>query len=155
MSDEPKTENKTKIFAEGISRILLRMLPLAPGPEIYDLIFDLSKLRTSPDEKVKKAYESLHETSTLISDLEDGLKERLEKVEKLKGEYDRYSALAEVEEDKAKALVAQLELTIGKGQPKERLISLFLNITAGIIVFIIGVFASPYVSKWLGIAVTS
>jgi predicted RNase H-like nuclease (RuvC/YqgF family) len=153
MNDTPKKDNKTKVFAEGMSRVLLRMLPFVPGPEIYDLIFDLSKSRTSLDEKVKKSYESLHETSTLISELEDGLKERVEKVEKLKEEYDRYSALAELEEDKAKALVTQLELTIGKGQPKERLISLFLNITAGIIVFVLGVAASPYVSKWLGITV--
>ena len=62
------------------------MLPLVPGPEIYDLIKDLSKSRTSLDEKVTKAYESLHETSTLISELEDGLKERVSKVEKLKEE---------------------------------------------------------------------
>jgi hypothetical protein len=119
---------------------------------IYDLIVDLSKSRTSLDEKVKKAYESLHETSTLISELEDGLKDRVTKVEKLKEEYDRYSALAEVEEDKAKAIVAQLELTIGRGKPRERIISLLLNIAAGILVFILGVFASPHLKEWLGIA---
>ncbi len=154
MSDEYKFEGKAKIITERTPRILLRMLPLVPGPEIYDLIKDLSKSRTSLDEKVTKAYESLHETSSLISELEGGLKERVSKVEKLKKEYDRYSALAEVEEDKAKALVKQLELTIGKGQPRERLISLFLNITAGIIVFVLGVFASPHLSRWLGIAIS-
>tara|TARA_R110002050_G_scaffold45998_2_gene108424 strand:+ start:20831 stop:21298 length:468 start_codon:yes stop_codon:yes gene_type:complete len=155
MSNNPKRDNKTKVFAEEISKILLSMFPFVPGKDIYDLILDLSKSRKSLDVKVKKAYESLQETSALISELEDGLKERVDKVEKLKGEYDRYSALANVEEDKARALLAQLELTIVKGQPKERLISLLISIMAGIFVFILGVFASPYVSKWLGIGVTS
>lgn len=153
MTDGPQYEGKAKIIVKRTSRVFLRMLPFIPGPELYDLIVDLSKSRTSLDEKVTKAYDSLHETSTLISELEEGLKERVSKVEKLKEKYDRYSALAEVEEDKAKALIAQLELTIGKGQPRERLISLFLNIAAGLLVFILGVFASPHLIKWLGIAV--
>lgn len=88
----------------------------------------------------------------MVSELEDGLKDRVTKVEKLKEEYDRYSALAEVEENKAKALVTQLELTIGKGKPRERIISLLLNIAAGILVFILGVFAGPHLKEWLGIA---
>ncbi len=151
MSEDLRSESKAKIVGERMTRVLLRMLPLVPGPEILDLIVDLSKSRTSLDEKVTKAYESLHETSTLIAELEQGLKDRVKKVEKLKEEYDRYSALAEVEEDKAKALVAQIELTIGKGRGLERFISLLLNIVAGILVFVLGVFIGPYITEWLGI----
>ena len=89
---------------------------------------------------------------SLIAELEDGLKDRVSKVERIREEYDRYSALAEIEEDKAKALVTQLELTVGKGKFRERAISLLLNITAGLIVFAFGVFASPYLREWLGLA---
>lgn len=151
MSSEESGEGKAKILSKHLSRVILRMVPFVPGPELYDLINDLSKSRTSLDQKIKRAYESLQETSSLISELEEGLKERVSKVEKLQGEYERYSKLAEVEEEKAKALLSQLEITIGKGRTQERLISLLLNLAAGIIVFILGVFAGPYLTMWLGL----
>ncbi len=150
MPQDSAPESKSKIVSERITRILLRMLPLVPGPEIYDLITDLSESRSSLDEKVNQAYESLQATSKLIAELEDGLKDRVAKVEKLKEEYDRYSALAEVEENKAKALLSQLELTVGKGKAQERVISFVLNLVAGVIIFVLGALASPYIARWFG-----
>lgn len=151
MAEESSTEDKSSILSKNLSRILLRMVPFVPGPELYDLLNDLTKSRTSLDQKITKAYDSLQETSTLISELEEGLKERVSKVEKLRQEYEHYSKLAEVEEENAKALVKQLEITIGKGKNRERIISLFLNLLAGLIVFVLGVFAGPYLTTWLGI----
>ena len=143
-------EPKAKVFTKNITRAALRMVPFIPGPELYDLLNDLNKSRTSLDEKVTKAYESLKETSQLISELEDGLKERVSKVEKLKEEYDRYSELAEVEEQKAGALIKQLEISLGKGKTKDIVVSLLLNLFAGLIIFVLGIFASPHLAKLIG-----
>jgi len=145
--------NSLSLILRHIRRILLRMMPFIPAPEIYDLINDLNKSRTSLDEKIDRAYESLQETSSLISELEKGLKDRVNKVERLKAEYEKYSKLAEIEEDKARALIQQLELTIGMGRLKERVVSLLLNLIAAVIVFMLGVIFGPALTKLIGIKV--
>jgi len=134
-----------------IKRALLRFIPLVPGPEIYDIIEDLKRSRTSIDEKIQKAQESLQETSRLINELEENLKERTEKLTFLRQEYERYSKLAEVEEDKANALIQQLELSIGKGKTRERWVSLVINVIAGIIVFVLGILLGPMIISWFGL----
>lgn len=148
---ENESEPKAKMLTKHMTRAALRMLPFIPGPELYDLLNDLSKSRTSLDQKVTKAYESLQETSQLISELEEGLKERVTKVEKLKDEYDRYSELAEIEEGKAGALIKQLEISIGKGKKRDIWVSLMLNLFTGLVVFILGIFAGPYLTTFFGI----
>ncbi len=100
MTDENQNDNKASTLSKHLSRVLLRMVPIVPGPELYDLLNDLTKSRTSIDQKITKAYDSLQETSTLISELEEGLKER---------------------------------------------------VSNGLIVFVLGVFAGPYLTAWLGI----
>ena len=134
-----------------IIRALLRSIPLLPGPELYDIIEDLKRSRTSIDEKIQRAYNSLQETSILINELEESLKERTEKLIFLRREYERYSKLAEVEEDKARALIQQLELSLGKTRNRERWVSLLISLIAGIIVFIVGILLSPIIRTWLGI----
>ena len=63
-----------------IIRALLKSIPLLPRPELYDIIEDLKRSRTSIDEKIQRAYNSLQETSLLINELEESLKERTEKL---------------------------------------------------------------------------
>jgi uncharacterized phage infection (PIP) family protein YhgE len=130
------------------------MLPFSTAlPEIIDLVKDLSKQRTDLDKKIIRAHNSLQETSTLLAELEGGLKERVEKLERVKSEYEQYSKLADVEEEKAKALIKQIELTVSKGKGNERIISLLLNLIAGIIVFVLGVYFGPKLINWMGIQV--
>lgn len=73
MFGESGFESKAKIITERAPRVLLRMLLSIPGPEIYDLVKDLAKSRISLDEKVARAYQSLHETSCFRA--RGGLKE--------------------------------------------------------------------------------
>lgn len=61
----------------------------------------------------------------------------------LKAELERYSALADVEEEKAKAIVQQIELATNKGKVKERWIGFFINIGAGLL---LGLLLSPAVA---------
>ena len=134
-----------------ILRVLLRSVPFLPGPELYDLIEDLKRSRTSIDEKIQSAYNSLQETSILLDELEESLQERTGKLILLRQEYERYSKLAEVEEGKAKALIQQLELSLVKTRNHERWVSLLISLIAGIVVFIFGILLSPIIRTWLGI----
>ena len=56
-----------------------------------------------------------------------------------------------MEEDKARALIQQLELSLGKTRNRERWVSLLISLIAGIIVFILGILLSPIIRTWLGI----
>ena len=148
-----KNETKAKIeMFDHLSRIILRTLPLFPGPELFDLVKDLSKSRTHLSQKISRAQASLTETSDLIAELESGLNERVNKIQHLKQEYEKYSQLAEVEESKAKAIIQQIETAIGRNRVRERIIALTLNLLAGLIVFILGVVFGPSLTKWLGLS---
>ncbi|RLC37219.1 MAG: hypothetical protein DRH33_06000 [Candidatus Nealsonbacteria bacterium] len=137
-----------------IIRGLLGTFSLGFGPDLfklsYDIIKDLKRSRTSSDEKIEKAYISLQETSKLIGELEESLNERTEKLNFLRKEYKRYSKLAEVGEDKAKALIQQLELSLGKTRNRGYWMGLLISLIAGIIVFIFGILLSPIIRTWLG-----
>ncbi len=151
MTEKAKTRMDVPRMFDHLSRIVLRMLPLFPGPELYDLVRDLGRSRTDLDQKINRAQASLAETSELIGELEAGLHNRVEKLKQLKEEYDKYSQLAAVEEDKAKVIIQQIEATIGRNRGKERIIALGLNLVAGMIVFVLGVVLGPHLTTWLGL----
>jgi hypothetical protein len=129
-------------------RGLLRTIPLLPGPELYDIFDELRKSKTSLDNKIEKAVISLKETSDLISELESDLKERTDKLQFLRTEIQRYSQLVDIEEGKAKALLNEVQTTLNKGKGRERLVALVINLIAGIMIFLLGVFAGPKISNW-------
>ncbi len=92
------TENKQEIsrhvpkaLMNQLFRVMLRMLPLLPGPELFDLIVEVQHSRSALDEKVQRATESLRESAKLVSELEQAIQDRLEKVERLRSEYERFS----------------------------------------------------------------
>ena len=138
-------------LTENLSRIILRMLPILPGPEIYDLLKDLGKSRAGLDQKIARAQVSLTEASDLIREMEAGMNERAEKLTLLRQEYEKYSKLAEVEEGKARAIMQQIETVIGRHRGRERLVALLLNLLAGAVVFVLGVILGPPLTRWLGI----
>jgi ABC-type transporter Mla subunit MlaD len=150
MQKNGKSVDTRRMFGH-LSRVILRMLPLVQGPEIYDLLRDLTKSRTDLDQKISRAQASLTETSELIDELEAGLNERVTTLNRLKEEYDKYSKLAEVEEDKARTIIQQIELAIGRNKGRYRVIALALNLLAGIIVFILGIVLGPKLMEWMGI----
>ena len=135
--------SKTK--RDKIVRLFLRTLPipLFPGPELYDLVVDLRASRTEVETKVEEALESLRSASRLVSELEDTLQERTEKLEALRVEVDRMSELAAVEEEKAAPLLKELENLVDKGRGRERAVAFIINIIAGIVIFILGAVFGP------------
>jgi ABC-type multidrug transport system fused ATPase/permease subunit len=129
--------------------IRLVLTPFTPSLELDSLIGDLMRSRTSIDEKIQKAFDSLQETYGLIGELEKTLKEKNENLTFLRQESEKYSKLAEVEEDHARALIQQLERSLGKGRRREHWVNLVISLTAGIIIFIIGIWVSPIIRALL------
>ncbi len=130
-------------------RALLQSVPIVPGPDLLDLFSEISKSRISLDEKVNNAFQSLNQTSELVAELELGLQERLSKVEKLKVEYGRYSELAKIEEKKAKHIVDQLEVSIGKNRLKDIIIGLIISLVVGLLIFILGIVFGPSLTSYV------
>lgn len=142
------TENKgggSRVDWNKVARLVLRMLPVLPGPEIYDLVKNLQHSRGELDQKVRRAATALQDASTLVAELQSELTERVDQVQKLKVEYERYQQLATTEEQKARALIDQLQQALGAGRSRERWIALAINLVAGIIVFVMGVWLSPWI----------
>jgi hypothetical protein len=131
-----------------ITRAILRFFPILPGPELYDIFVDLREGKKSIDIKIDKAYNSLKETSNLIQDLEKDLVERTEKIKELKEKYEDYAKLAQIEEDQIQPLLNQLDKAVGKGKIYERIVAFLINLVAGIILFVLGVWASPKVQDF-------
>ncbi|MDR3578659.1 MAG: hypothetical protein P4L44_01710 [Oryzomonas sp.] len=123
-------------------RLLLRWIPIIPAPEIYDLLRDVKRSQDDVDSQVTEAIESIQRTSTLVTRLEESLKERAAKLELLQQEHERYSQLADIESTKAHALLTQIETTLDKNAWKERWFAFGINIAAGLIFFILGVIFS-------------
>lgn len=149
-------DNKKSLIRASTKKILMRALWRAlpfpiPGPDLYDLINDLQKSRTSIDDKIDEASESLRKTSELINEIEEILNNHTQKLTTLRQEVERYSQLSEVEEEKAKAIVEQLELTLNKGKIQERWAGFGISIFAGLILFVFGVVFSPVLNQWFGI----
>jgi predicted RNase H-like nuclease (RuvC/YqgF family) len=137
--------------SRSLVRLLLRSLPVVPGPELYDLIQDLQRSRPSIDQKINEAFQSLQQASQLVADLERELQERTQKLTQLRDEVDRYSKLAEVEESRATAIIRQLELTLNRDRGRERWVSFGINMVAGLILFVLGVVFGPQLTSLLKI----
>ena len=130
-------------------RLLLRGVPLIPAPELYDLVRSVKASQDDVDQQVAEAITAIENTSNLVAQLESSLKDRAEKLGELQQEHARYTHLAGIEEDKAKALLDQLESTLGKNVGKERLISFGINMGAGLVIFFLGVmFSEPLKAGW-------
>jgi len=123
-------------------RLLLRWIPIIPAPEIYDILRDVKRSQDNIDAQVTEAIESIQKTSTLVTRLEESLKERAAKLEHLQQEHERYSQLTGIEAKKAQALLTQIEATLGKNAGKERWFAFGINIAAGLIIFVLGVIFS-------------
>ena len=73
----------------------------------------------------------------------------------LRSQVQRYSELADIEEEKAKVLLREVQLVINKGKKIERFISLGISVVAGIVIFIFGIIVGPKITGWLGVGSTN
>jgi hypothetical protein len=141
-----KIDSVTK---DRMLRAFLRSIPLFPaGPELYDLMISFRKSQNEFDQQVTEAVAALQNTSELVTRLQQGVDERMARLGQLRQEHQRYSELAEIEGKKAEALLSQVELTLGKGQAKERWIALAMHLGVGFLFFVLGVALSDSLKTW-------
>ncbi|WP_346913006.1 hypothetical protein [uncultured Roseibium sp.] len=138
---------RRKQVSDSLLRVFLRLLPIVPGSEIYDLIRRAARSSEDTEKQIKEAMDALYNSSELIGRLESTLKDREVKLTALKEEYERVSQLASLTREQGEAIAGSLEKVIGKSQGKERVIAFITNISAGVLVFVLGVFASDWVKS--------
>ena len=153
----PKDKISRSVYFNALikmSRILLDSMPFGLGPAtdlVVDLMNDVKRSRTDLGEKVAAATKALEDASAVVSELEKALSEQMARVAALRAEYDRYSKLAEVEEANASAIIAQLKLTVDKGARAERAVNIAIALFVGLLLFVFGVVASPWLTHILGV----
>lgn len=130
---------------DAVFKIILRSLPIIPAPEIYDLVRSVGRSEKDVDNQIREAFDALSKSSDLVADLERMLKDRESKLVALRAEYERISELSTLTQAQANAVASSLEKTLGKSAGRERWISFLINIVAGLILFVVGVFASDWV----------
>lgn len=124
------------------SFITIELLTVA-GPS--KLLAKINRSQKNIDEQVEEAVRALSRSSELIGDLEGALKQRAKNLQEIKIEYDRVSTLASVSREQGEAIAAQLEKTLGRDRRKERLITFVINVIAGLVIFVAGVYTSDWV----------
>jgi len=120
------------------------------GRAANDILVLVAKVNSSErdlDRQVEEAVEALTTSTELISNLETSLEARSRKLSELKAEYERVSKLAELTKLQGEAVAKTLEQALGKGQRRERWIAFGINIIAGLIIFVLGVFLSDWVQN--------
>lgn len=132
---------------DALLRLMLRTIPLLPAPELYDLIRNVTRSQVDVDKQVNEAVSALTRSSELIDNLGQTLKEREAKLRELQLEYDRVSNLASLTKEQGEAVAISLQKVLGKTQSRERVISFLINVLAGLVLFVIGVFAADFVKS--------
>ena len=120
---------------------------LGPSGDAYNVVRSLRKSEDDLDERISAAFAALGESSKLIENLGGILREREAKLTSLQQEYQRVSELATLTSSQAEAVANALERAIGKHANRERAIAFAINIVAGLILFVIGVFTSDWVKS--------
>lgn len=130
------------------TRAVLRAIPVVPAPELLDILEAAQRSRRSIDSKIEQAVAALQAASKLVDELETDLRDRTTRLNQLRDEVDQYSKLAAIEEEKAKALVLQLDSLLSRNRGRERWVSLAINLLAGFLIFALGIVAGPRLTRW-------
>jgi len=153
--EEPHFSNsRRKRVLQALKSIRIT-LPFVPYVDLVELMTTLRRLqhsRMSLDDKVRKAYDSLQEAVQLISELEGSMKGSMEKLGAIRQEYERYSKLAGTEQEKAMALLDQVEKSLSKRKGSERLERFLISLVAGFIIFVLGILLGPTIKMWFGMS---
>lgn len=139
-----------KSTGDALLRVALRALPLIPAPEMYDLIRSVGKSERDLDREIRDAFDALSRSSNLVDDLGVVLREREQKLLILRKEYERISELSKMTQAQADAVSKSLELALGRSARRERLIAFGINIITGLIIFVVGVYASDWIKGLVG-----
>lgn len=134
----------TSEITTSILKAMLNSLPISSS--LLEIFKEINRSNSLTSEKIEKAYKSLHETSSLIDDLQKDLNAKVEMVTKLKSDYEHYSKLAELEEAKIKPLLNELSKTIDKGKGRERWINFAISLIVGFLLFVLGIWLSPKIT---------
>jgi hypothetical protein len=132
-------------FTDALLRLFLRSIPFFPAPEAFDLILSVRRSERDFDKQIREAFDALGKSSTLIENLGEALKEREAKLKTLQSEYERISQLASLTTAQAQAVATSLQNVLGQSARRERIYGFLINLAAGIILFVVGVFASDRV----------
>lgn len=138
-------DGKVTSFGDAILRLVLRMVPLLPAPEVYDLIRSVRRSQDDVDKQVQEAVDALSRSSSLIDNLGQTLSKREARLKELQAEYNRVSHLASLTAEQGEAVAKSLETVLGRTQTRERTASFIINILAGLVIFVLGVFGSEWV----------
>ncbi|MGN4756446.1 hypothetical protein ACTFRK_11210 [Bacillus cereus group sp. MYBK227-2] len=134
-----------KIFKKNLLQALV-----TPTPTLLQEIFnELHESEVSIDSKIEKVNASLKETSQIIKELEIELTERAQRLDLLQIEYERYSKLAAIEQEKASALLSQVDHSVNKGKRSERWAGFWISTLSGLFIFILGLILSPILTPWI------
>jgi DNA repair exonuclease SbcCD ATPase subunit len=141
-----KFDQKTK---DSLLKLFLRSIPFfSAGPELFDVMRNIQSSQTAFDQQVTEAVNALQNTSALVATLQQGVTDRMAKLEELQKEHERYSQLAQIEAKQAEALINQVKDALGEEQTKERWIALAMHLGVGILFFVVGVLASDPFKAW-------
>ncbi|MFV5912473.1 hypothetical protein [Bacillus cereus] len=140
---------KNRALFKTIFKHAINSFTMSSTSLIIEMLNDLKESETSIDTKIQKVNASLKETSQIIKELETELTERTQKLELLQIEYERYSKLASIEQEKASALLSQVDHSVNKGKRSERWIGFWLGIASGLIIFILGLILTPILTPWI------
>jgi ElaB/YqjD/DUF883 family membrane-anchored ribosome-binding protein len=134
-----------EVFAEASEVFLRSSGVLGRGLRLSVLAFPIDAaellVRQRPSlrtQNLRRAVAALEEASTLIAELDRDLKQRTEQLTALQQEYEHYSELATVEEEKARALLEEVEETVQRGRWRERGIAAAINVVTGGGLFLLG-----------------
>ncbi|HHX7186604.1 TPA: hypothetical protein ACVG9G_000414 [Bacillus thuringiensis] len=140
---------KNRALVKTIFKHAFNSMTMSSTSLIIEMLNDLEKSETSIDTKIQKVNASLKETSQIIKELETEFTDRTQKLDLLLIEYEKYSELAGIEQEKASALLAQVDHSVNKGKRSERWIGFWIGIASGLIIFILGLILTPILTPWI------
>ncbi len=136
-----------RALVNGVGRIVTSMVFGATGLEAFALIKNLQESQTDLDKQIQKTVGLLSKSSQLITTLETTLKERENKLRTLQQEYKRLEGLTTLTAEQSRAITDSLSQLMGRSAKKERWVAFGINIVAGLIIFVLGVFSSDPVKR--------
>ena len=126
-----------------ISRVMLEVLStLGAGLDLSVIGVALRAVVPRPSARqtnLTQAIEALRQASALVQDLEMELELRTSQLVELQSAYEHYSQLTAVEEDKARALLGEVEKSVGRGRRRDYAIALVINVVVAGAFFVLGV----------------
>ena len=121
--------------------VLARSLVMTPFG-----VFVASPKPSLREQNLQQAVSALRQASELVQALDRDLQARIGELHQLQDQYEHYSHLVTIEEEKASALLDQVQTTVDRGRKREWVIAAIINLVTGAILFALGIVVQRY---WL------